>query len=441
MKHVVIIGAGARGNRVFAELVHTHDTGFALSGVVEPDPRRRRAFQRRYGIADRRAFASVEELVAAPRIGDIAFVCAPDPTHYDLCRAASEHGYDVLLEKPIATNLPDCLALLDLQQTHGNRVFVAHVLRYAPFFRRAKELIDSGRLGAVRHIALDENVGHWHFAHSYVRGNWRRSDTSAPIILTKSSHDLDILYWLMGQRVASVASYGSLGYFVPAKAPEGATDRCVECPHQDRCLYSATSFYLNDRQEWPYDVVAPGATTIEERRRAIEVGPYGRCVWRCDNDVCDDQSVTLEFESGVVATFGLHATTADNTRKLTILFERGELTGDLKRGRLALSHFTGRKDELRTEELPLPTAGDAHGGGDLELLRTLYRHLTTGEHAAIMTSLATSLPSHVLAFLAEESRLSGGRKIEVPEVLGAEGRGVGAAGAPPKALRSGVAGD
>ncbi len=425
MKNVVIIGAGARGNRVFADLIATHDTGFSLCGVVEPDPARRAAFQRRYRIPPQRAFADVDELLAVPRFADVVFICTPDPTHFDVCRAASAYGYDVLLEKPIATNLADCLQLLDLQHTHGNRIFVAHVLRYAPFFRRIKEIIDEGRFGAVRHVQLAENVGHWHFAHSYVRGNWRRAADSAPIILTKSSHDLDILAWLIGRRVTALASYGALSYFTEANAPPDAAERCVVCPRQETCLYSATRFYLNDRDEWPFDVVAPGETSVEARRRALEAGPYGRCVWRCDNDVCDVQTVTLEFDGGPIANFGLFAHTADNTRKITIRFDEAELSGDLRRNRLEVSHFTGRKDELLVEELPLPAFADSHGGGDLALLHALHAHLTTGEHEDVMTSLETSLPSHVLAFLAEESRRAGGERVMVPDIFGAPTTTVG----------------
>ncbi|HEX7090598.1 MAG TPA: Gfo/Idh/MocA family oxidoreductase [Longimicrobiales bacterium] len=417
MIDVVIIGAGARGNRVFADLIATHDTGFSLCGVVEPDARRRAAFQHRYGIPAQRAFASVEDLVAVPRLGDMVFICTPDPTHFEVCRAVSAHGYDVLLEKPIATNLPDCLALFDLQQACGNRIYVAHVMRYAPFFRKVKEIVDSGRFGAVRHIQLAENVGHWHFAHSYVRGNWRRSDTSAPIILTKSSHDLDLLYWLVGRPVVSVVSHGSLSYFTEANAPEGSAGRCVDCELRDRCIFSATRFYLNDRDEWPFDIIAPGARSLTARRRALETGPYGRCVWRCDNDVCDIQTVVLEFDSGLLAMFGLYALTADNTRKLTIQFDEAELFGDVRRNRLEISHFVGRKDELLVEEVALPGTADSHGGGDLALLQALNEHLNGGEHLSLVTSLETSLPSHVLAFLAEESRRNGSRRIEVPPVL------------------------
>ncbi|HEX6071150.1 MAG TPA: Gfo/Idh/MocA family oxidoreductase [Longimicrobiaceae bacterium] len=433
-KNAVIIGAGARGNRVFADLISRHDTGFRTAGVVELDPARRRAFQERYGIAPDRAFASVEDFLAAPRFGDIVFICTPDPTHYSLCRAVSEKGYDILLEKPIATSLPDCLAMLEVESSSGNRIFVAHVLRYAPFFRTVKRIVAEGSLGRIRNVRLSENVGHWHFAHSYVRGSWRRADLSAPVILTKSSHDLDILVWLVGDRVRNVTSTGALTYFTPANAPAGAAARCVECPYEDSCLYSATRFYLNEREEWPFNVIAPPPDTLEQRREAIAGGPYGSCVWHNDNDVCDTQTVLMEFASGIHATFELQALTADNTRQLRILFDSAELVGDLHRGTLEISHFTGRKDELRTEPVPIPEAADSHGGGDLQLLLSLHEHLTQGTQGEVMTSLRSSLPSHAIAFIAEESRRRR-RRLAVPDIFGDEARKPARLPRPPRGKR------
>lgn len=415
MKDVVIIGAGARGNRVFAELIATRPTGFRVHGVVEPNEARRDAFQLRHGIPDDRAFSTVAEFVNAPKTADLAFICTPDPTHYEICELVAGAGYDVLLEKPLATSLPDCLSLLELQQSLGNQIFVAHVLRYSPFFRAIKEVIDSGRLGVPRHIHLTENVGHWHYVHSYVRGNWRRADISAPILLTKSSHDLDILYWLKGRRVISIWSRGQLGYFTPENAPPAAAERCVDCTLQEECTFSAPRFYLNERDEWPFDLIAPGSTSIDERRHALETGPYGLCVWGCDNDVCDHQTVALEFDDGATATFELQALTAENTRRITILFERAELRGELRTNQLKITHFTGRKDEVRREVIPLPPIIDSHGGGDYELLRVLGEHLSAGRHREVMSSLSASLPSHILAFLAERSRELGGKRIVVPE--------------------------
>lgn len=417
----VIIGAGARGNRVFAELMREQPESWRVTAVVEPHEGRREAFRRRHGLPPERGFRSVSALLDGERVADVAFICTPDVTHYRICADVSAAGYDVLLEKPIATSLPESLALLDVQQTHGNNIFVAHVLRYAPFFRAIKEIVSSRRYGLVRNIRMTENVGHWHFAHSYVRGNWRRREDSAPIVLTKSSHDLDLIVWLMEEdRPAFVSSFGSLEYFTEKNAPPEAAERCVDCTLQDRCLYSATRFYVHDQPGWPYDVVAPGAgpdEAIAARQQAIRTGPYGRCVWKSDNDVCDNQTVSVQFESGVHARFGLYGLTADNTRRITILMDEAELVGDLHQGRLTVWPFTGRKDDLRPEVVTLPPAEDHHGGGDVALLGTLHQHLTTGAHQGLMTSLPGSIASHVLAFLAEESRHKGGAPLPVPAIF------------------------
>lgn len=414
----VIVGAGSRGNRVFADLMDRHELGFAVAGVVEPDDGRRRAFCDRYGIPMAHAFAELNDFLAAPRFSDIVFVCTPDQTHFEISRDLSEAGHAIMLEKPAATTMQECLMLLEIQRRCGNQIFIAHGLRYAPFFRAIKALLDGGTLGTIRHVQLTEQVGHWHFAHSYVRGQWRRADQAAPIVLTKTSHDLDILQWLIDEPVASVTSHGALSSFRASNAPPGATARCVDCPHQDNCLYSATRFYLNDRLEWPYDVILDSQPDSSERRReAIATGPYGHCVWLNDNDVCDNQVVLLEFASGKLATFSMHAQTADNTRDIRVFCDLGEIRGNLRRGELTVSRFTGHKDDLRPEMILLPPVMDSHGGGDLELLRSLHEHLTEAKHCDVMTSLERSLTSHVMAFLAEESRSCDNAKIRISPTL------------------------
>ena len=421
----VIIGAGARGNQVFAELMRTKPIGWKVTAVVEPDEIRRESFARRHALPGRNAFRSLDEFLAAPRMADIALICTPDVTHYTICAAVSRAGYDVLLEKPIATSLPDCLALLDVQQTCRNRIFVAHVLRYSPLFRALKRIVASRQYGLVRNIRLIENVGHWHFAHSYVRGNWRRREDTAPIVLTKSSHDLDIIAWLMEKdRPAFVSSFGALEYFSERNAPPESADRCVVCPLKDTCRYSATRFYLHERGGWPYDVVAPVEAGIEARRHAIETGQYGRCVWRSDNDVCDNQTVTVQFESGIHATFGLYGLSAENTRLITVLLDDAEINGNLLHGTLTVTPLSGSANVVEPESIPVPCSDDHHGGGDLALLQTLREHLIDGSHAHIMSSLESSIASHVLAFLADQSRIKGGSPLPVPAIFQVSGMGL-----------------
>jgi hypothetical protein len=367
-------------------------------------------------------FESAEAFLNAPRFADIVFICTPDRTHFQLCQLIAKAGYDIVLEKPIATTLSECVALCDIQRRYGNGIFVAHVLRYSPIFLAVKEILDEGSLGAIRHIRLIENVGHWHFEHSFVRGPWRRVDESGPIVLTKTSHDLDILQWLMGESVRSVTSHGSLSYFRPENAPIGATPKCVDCPRQSDCTYSATRFYMEPRPVWPYDVpLGGGVDTLAARRSAIQEGPYGRCVWLSDNDVCDDQVVLLEFDTGRMATFEMHANTVENTRELTVLCDHGEISANVCQDHLVVSRFTGQPDNIIREPIDLPRFGDSHGGGDLNMLLALHEHLTAGKHVDLVTSLESSLNSHVLAFLAEQSRNEDNAKMLVAEMLVPQG--------------------
>jgi hypothetical protein len=220
-----------------------------------------------------------------------------------------------------------------------------------------------------------------------------------------------------------VTAHGSLSYFRAQNAPLGATFRCVDCPHQHDCLYSATRFYLDERPEWPYDVVLGGVPESRDaRHQAIATGPYGHCVWLNDNDVCDSQVVVIEYASGIMATFQMHALTAENTRLLRILCERGELTGNFRRSQLRIARFTGQKDVHDAEEVELEVFADHHGGGDLHLLLALHHHLTEGGDVDVLSSLRNSLASHVLAFLAEDSRTMDSARVMVspsliPDVL------------------------
>jgi len=381
-----------------------------VAGVVEPDDRRRAAVRRAHDLPPAHAFADIDAFLAAPRFCRTVFVCTPDHAHYRICKAVARAGYDVLLEKPVAHNIAETLALLEIEHATETRIVVAHVLRYTPFFTKVRELVQGGALGRVLHVKLTECIGQWHFAHSYVRGNWRRTDTSGPIILTKSSHDLDILAWLLDAEATWVSSEGSLVYFNEAHAPVGATERCVACPHRETCLYSATRFYLNDRHEWPYNVIAPIDDTPAARAHALETGPYGRCVYHNDNDVCDTEITWIRFASGATANFSLQAHTAENTRRITIWCEGGAISGDLRENALTVTRL-GPGIDSTAERLDLGAPVDSHGGGDIRMLHALHDYFAHGIQTDQISSLDRSVASHLLAFLAEESRRSGGVRI------------------------------
>ena len=164
-----------------------------------------------------------------------------------------------MLEKPISPNARECLDLQRRAEEKGTQIMVCHVMRYTKFYRKLKELIDSGVIGDVVHVTHTENVAYWHYAHSYVRGNWHKTADSSPMILAKCCHDMDILSWLLGSRCRTVSSFGDLRYFREENAPAGSPARCTDgCPHSGSCPYYAPALYLDDNTPWPTALTALG---------------------------------------------------------------------------------------------------------------------------------------------------------------------------------------
>lgn len=291
---------------------------------------------------------------------------------------------------------------------HPNQIFmVCHVLRYSPFFVKIKELLEANEIGEVISVQHNENVGYYHIAHSFVRGIWRNCEESSPIILAKSCHDLDILNFLIGSKCTKIASFGQLKHFRKECAPEGSSDRCLTCKVESTCPYSAKKIYLNAIGGWPA-TVATSDQTVEGVTHALEVGPYGRCVYHCDNDVVDHQATILEYENGVSATFNLSGFTHDISRTLKIMGSHGELRAHMELNEIEIHYFNGQETK---KVQPLDDMGgmSGHGGGDARLLAdfiNLVRESQSGKIGQGKTNAKKSLESHKMAFAAEESRLT-----------------------------------
>jgi predicted dehydrogenase len=348
-------------------------------------------------------------------VADAVVIATPDAVHTGPAVAFAGQGYDILLEKPIAPNEAECAAVITAAERNGVLLAVCHVLRYTPYTDAVKEVIDSGRLGDIIGIQHLEPVGWWHFAHSYVRGNWRRSDESSPSLLAKCCHDLDWLHYLVGRTPERVSSVGGLRHFHPGNRPAGSADRCLDCAVEPDCPYSAARIYracLGNpaRERWPLSVLTlePDAGSLE---RALREGPYGRCVYACDNDVADHQNVTVEFAGGVTATLTMSAFTPMSHRLTRVMGSRGHLDGDGEQ--ITVTDFvTGGTKTVRVG----PVGADAaagHGGGDLGLMAAFVGALATGDRGLVRSGPTESWDSHRMVFAAERSRLAGG----VPELL------------------------
>ncbi|CAI6080814.1 Gfo/Idh/MocA family protein [Cohnella sp. JJ-181] len=399
-----VLGAGGRG-REYAQYALDYPGELRIAAVAEPDATRREAFADLHGIDASMRFDSWEALLAGPRVSDAVLICTQDRMHYEPAVKALELGYHVLLEKPMSNDPGECVRLGEYAERTGQVFAICHVLRYTPFFSTIKRLLGEGRIGDPVTIDLIENVGYWHQAHSFVRGNWRRADESNPMILAKSCHDLDILVWLAGADCASLSSYGGLRHFREENAPVGAPYRCLDgCPVSDECPYYAPDIYLNNVDKVSERILRGAIshdTSTEGVLEALRTGPYGRCVYRCDNDVVDHQVVAMEFANGVTATFTMTAFTTDGGRTLKIMGTRGQLRAHMAKNTIEISDFkTGR-----VETIDLESTGLNHGGGDRGIMRDFAR-LVRGEGSGdSLSSAAVSVQSHMMAFAAEKSRL------------------------------------
>lgn len=445
---IALLGLGGRGSEAYGGWFLAHPDRATVAAVAEPLAHRRDAFADRAGVPADARFAAWPELLAdSARLRlDAVVVALPDREHLEPTVAAAERGLAVLLEKPMATDERTLGALERRLAATGRppRIAVAHVLRETPFWRCVRQVVSDGLLGELVTIRVEESIGFWHFAHSYVRGNWRNRAESSPMVLAKPSHDLDLIRWLAGAAPETVASAGGLHHFRPENAPDGAPDRCLDgCPAADSCPFHAPRYYteaLADVHGWPVELLGPD-TSPEGRLAALAEGPYGRCVYRCDNDVADHQQTLFAFPGGLTAALTTSAFTGANTRTLQLTGTRGELAGRMETGELRLARFAG--GALAAPAVPYPVTteragplghrvdawravpeatedGDhrGHAGGDAALTERFVAGVLSGDFDAhVTTTFATSLDSHWMAFAAERSRARGGtvRLAEVRE--------------------------
>lgn len=406
--NIAIIGYGSRGE--------IYGNGFSdqanIAAVCDVRKERLDYAVKNYGVSADGLYLDEKDFFAAGKLADLCVVSTPDKLHYRHAIAALNAGYDLLLEKPIACSVKECEEICTLTQKLGRKIFVCHVLRYADFYSSIKRELDTGVYGDISTINTTENVAYWHYAHSYVRGNWRRAEDATPMIVAKCCHDLDIDVWFIGKPCIGVSSMGSLRYFTERNAPKDGADRCVACKYNESCAYSAEKFYVGKiregRKDWPANVLATEPTE-EKIRKAIETGPYGKCVFRSDNDVVDHQVVNMEFEGGATAHLTMTAFSDKQFREISIHCEKGEIYGSTLDNLLHCNVY-GKEGKV-INVLNEHNTSFGHGGGDYWLVQDILNSYA-GRPSFGLTSIENSLMSHKIGFAAEKSRLLGGALIK-----------------------------
>ena len=403
----ITLGAGNRGN-VYGNYGIQFPKELDIIGVAEPISIRNKRYKKKHNILEENTFDTWEHVFNRPKFADAVIISTPDDLHYAPCIKALEMGYDVLLEKPIAPTEKECLDILNLANETGRIVAVCHVLRYAPYFIKLREMVQSGSIGKLISIQHLEPIEHIHMSHSYVRGNWHNSKKTTPIILAKSCHDLDILRWIIDKPCKSIEAFGSLKWFKQENAPRGSTNRCTDgCAVEKECPYSALKVY-GKTGGWSsvFDFPDDKAKHKEYLLEQLKTTNYGRCVYRMENDQPDHYVTSMEFEEEITANFSMEAFTSYHGRRTRIMGSHGDIVGDMKK----FTHTDFLTGKINKWDISLDQEKNSkyqlsgHGGGDWGLVTDWIKAVKNQDTSLLTSTIDASVESHIMGFMAEKSR-------------------------------------
>ena len=407
-KKVILIGCGFRGKKYIYTMKERCDDYFEVVAIADPNDRRREYVRKTHGLPENMAFKTAEELLSLGKIADVAIIATMDRDHFGPAMKAIELGYNLLLEKPVAPTPEECRKIQRAAEEKGVFVLVCHVLRFAKFYLCLKDVIDSGVIGKIMSVEHIEAVETTHNSHSFIRGKWSNSERSTPMILQKTCHDFDLIAWLTGEKCTKVQSFGYRSYFRPENAPEGAPERCIEgCPHADKCEYNAMKIYYKDK-EWMGAVATQiYEPTDDEVTHAMWNTNYGKCIFKCDNDVVDHQTVNLVYGNDITVAFTMCSFTKGG-RVTRIMGTKGEIYARMMDNSIEIYDFLTKETKYYDYEgsRVCENVIDSHGGGDTGIVFAL-RDLIEGNYNKSVATIKESCDNHMISFAAEESRLTG----------------------------------
>lgn len=412
----IIVGGGHRAI-IYGEYSLTHPDELKVIGIADPDESRRKSAAVKFGFSEEFCFESAEELAKKGKLADVIINGTMDCDHVKTSIPLLECGYDMLLEKPFAVNKEEMTELIDVVNKNQNKVMICHVLRYSEFYKQIKQLISDGELGEIISIQLCEDVSYHHYATSYVRGKWSNSNESGTsMLLAKCCHDMDLMMWLMGDvKPEFVTSTGSLQYFKRENAPVDAGERCmVDCKHVDTCNLSARRIYLDlpgkwDFYVWPEHHDADYQTKYDFLKNE---SPFGKCAYKCDNNVVDHQTVMVRFENGATGSHNLTAGSAFSQRIIRVIGTKAEINGTFESQKFTLSYVNPHaENDHISKEFDLSESCSAfvgHGGGDHALVSDFIKMINNEPTSISCTEINDSVFGHLAVFSADESMENGG---------------------------------
>ena len=411
---IAVVGYGNRG-QVYADYSLDEPQEVEVVAVVDCNAYKLETAKQRYGLSDKQVFLTYKEFVASGLEVDVVVNATMDQVHYETAMEILQSKRNMLIEKPIVAKKEELLDIQRLAKENGCAVFVCHVLRYSPFYKTIKQILQSGKLGNIVSMEMNEHVWVPHYLTSYVRGKWgKESECGSPILLAKCCHDMDLIAWLNGSKAKSVSCFGHRSHFVEANKPKDATEYCFDCPYKETCQYNALDLYYKnntmpflvlDSFNKPYDEI-----TLEEKEAFLRENDYGKCAYSCGGDVMDRQNILVDFENGSLATFTLSCGTVRPARYIHIVGTDGEIEGKLEEDKFVYRVYekggvTYKKEIVDVSQKVVNNAVyGGHSGGDYGIMYDLVRYLNGDRSSMSITLLDDSVASHLLVYAAEESR-------------------------------------
>lgn len=426
----IIVGAGHR-SFVYSELAKTNPEMLKIVGVADPNPIRRKKAMDYFGFKEDMCFENAEELAKKRKLADTVINGTMDEQHLETAVPLLNAGYDMLLEKPFAPNEEEMRQIVNCAKKNNSKVMICHVLRYTPFYYAIKERIVNGEIGDIINIQTTEHVSYHHLSTSYIRGKWANSDKChTSMLLAKCCHDLDIIMWMMSEtKPKQISSFGGKFQFKPENAPKEAGTICMkDCPLVDTCVYSTKRLYIDHPDRWAFYVwdalEGKKNISIEDKIALMKSdNPYARCIYKCDNNVVDHQSVLINFESGATGTHNMVGGSAEPRREIHIIGTKGEIFGNFEESKFTVLKIDPSPDahneECDVEEVDLRVTGDmvgaygGHGGGDERLAADFVKFIRGEKPSLACTSIFDSVAGHLSVYLADKSRENGGMPMDV----------------------------
>lgn len=424
MLKIAVLGLGSRGKNYGTHFAKRSDV--QITAVCDKYQSKIDKIKKLWNVPEDKCFTDEDKFFALGKVADCMLIATQDRDHYKHAMKALKLGYDLLLEKPLSPDIEECLDIEEYARKNGRRVLVCHVLRYANYYRKIQQIIQSGVLGEIELIKHDENISYWHFCHSYVRGNWRKEEETSPMLLAKCCHDMDLMYWFTGSKCKSLNSYGDLTYFNAQHKPERAKDNCFDCPHRMTCNFEVEHQYLGRKKligrgkkkflwgTYAFCTSSKKKDILNALKNDERASQWARCVFACDNNVVDCQTVNMLMENGTKIVLTANAFNEQDYRHTEIRGSKGVLIADDRGSIIRLNLFGQKPKKIIVNIIPVIKG---HYGGDEGIVKATVGMLTDNHEPDMQyTWIKDTIESHRIVQAAELSRHEGGRTVDMSEI-------------------------